>query len=147
MPEMKKLIIGEDEFEVVDAAARTSAVTLGARIDEIIALPDGSTTADAELVDIRIGANGTTYDSAGEAVRTQIEQAMDAAGGLDLSDLTMEAEQSQETGFSILTLSDGTTEKSVDIPVASLDPTDVTLITNIVEDYLNNLVNGDEVNY
>lgn len=86
----------------------------------------------SELLTINI--NGTTYTIGG-------------AGGLDLSDLTLTATQSQTEGFSTLTLFDGTTTKSVDIPVASLDPTDTTLITNIVNAYLDNLVNGDGVSY
>lgn len=60
---------------------------LSARIDSIEALPDGSTTADAELLDIRIGANSQSYASAGNAVRSQIKDLMDEDNQITLMNI------------------------------------------------------------
>ena len=63
---------GTTTTKLVDGTARASVNTLSARMDTFTSLPEGSTSGNAELADIRVGANGTTYDTAGNAVRGQI---------------------------------------------------------------------------
>lgn len=63
-----------NQFNIEKSIFNDELKQIDARIDTFTKLAEGSTTADAELADIRVGANGVTYDTAGNAVRGQYRQ-------------------------------------------------------------------------
>lgn len=54
-----------------DTSVKNDIQSQKARIDNLASLKEGSTTGDAELIDARIGADGTNYSNVGDAIRTQ----------------------------------------------------------------------------
>lgn len=73
------------------------------RIDNLAKLKEGSTTGDAELQDIRVGADGKTYENAGQAVREQVGELKE-----DIDDLSKEVGHTSTnllkiTGYEITT--------------------------------------------
>ena len=66
-----------NNFNILEAnkAEQVDLLTERKRIDSLASLKDGSTTGDAELMDGRISASGTTYTSIGESIREQVKTA------------------------------------------------------------------------
>lgn len=62
-----------NEINTVNGRITTETSVLGNRIDNIIS-HNNDTEGNSELLDIRTGANGTVYQSAGAAIREQITQ-------------------------------------------------------------------------
>ena len=64
----------DNNFSVLDAtkAERLDLDTLTNRVDNLIGLPNGSTSGDAELTDARIAYNGEVYNNVGNAIRGQV---------------------------------------------------------------------------
>lgn len=77
----EKVAAQDSEIEKIEAYTNhittkqnTKIAALHTRMSEFTSLKDGSTTGDAELIDARIGADGTKYPSAGDAMRGQVVQ-------------------------------------------------------------------------
>lgn len=65
--------------------AKEADEILKSRVDNITSLSEGSTTGDAELQDIRVKADGTIAENAGNAVREQISELKSDFGNLRFS--------------------------------------------------------------
>lgn len=63
--------VDEMIYDLKDTKARQEIAVERGRIDNLAQAPEGSTTGDLELIDLRYGDDGVTYANAGTAVRTQ----------------------------------------------------------------------------
>ena len=62
------------DVKIGEKASEKDLIVERNRINQLTRLPEGSTTGDAELIDIRAGAGGEVFESAGSAVRYQIDK-------------------------------------------------------------------------
>ena len=61
------------DINLIVSTQNDRITVLEGRMDTFASLPPGSTSGNAELLDIRVGADGHVYDSAGDAVRGQVD--------------------------------------------------------------------------
>lgn len=62
----------DSEIHRVEAQANANYKTVNERVNNLVATDPGSTGDNAELLDIRVGSDGKTYPTAGDAVRGQV---------------------------------------------------------------------------
>lgn len=79
----RRLALQDTELAQRLGSQDSKIAVLEGRMDTFASLPAGSTSGNAELLDIRVGADGTTYQSAGDAVRGQYSEVMNKTKELD----------------------------------------------------------------
>ena len=99
--------------KLANKADKSELAVERARIDSLSKLSEGSTTGDAELIDLRIGADGVTYGNAGTAVRTQISELKGDIVNLSESVINEESfsKTSNTSGYTYGRLFTGETQK------------------------------------
>lgn len=73
---ISKTIVGainENSSQIKDKANKVDLEVERKRIDNFTKLGEGSTTGDAELIDIRVGVDGFEYKNAGTSIREQVK--------------------------------------------------------------------------
>lgn len=82
-----------------EKATKQELETEKARIDLLTSIQGGQTEGNAELLDIRIGVNGKTYSSSGNAVRDSLNAIYNGLGGFYCKDITNLNEYGSNSSF------------------------------------------------
>lgn len=112
----KGIELSNTEYWAISSKFNAQLETQKKRIDNIVALPDGSTTGDAELTDIRVGADGKTYPNAGDAVREQVSSLKE-----DINDLKSSGANNESLIVIYDILSKGTYTEDISSLMSQLD--------------------------
>lgn len=84
----------------------TNIATANSRIDEIVAIPPGSTEGNTELIDIRTGADGKKYPTAGDAVRGQVTDLKSDLNHVNKNTAVMDAVNRIDKSINLITVLD-----------------------------------------
>ena len=67
---------------LANKASKADVELVNQRVSNLVQNPGEATEGNAELVDIRVGHDGTQYETAGDAVRGQVQQCIDGSNKL-----------------------------------------------------------------